>query len=331
MSVGAYLSPLGAAGAGTPVAPLTTKYITPATTSVPIYVYATIDTGGAALSASNVAGLEYLYYNLAAASTGTAKIPGVVTATLNTKFAGFGSQVGTLAATVGSGSTASNVGTGVGSSPFLGGSTLTDYAKPRNGDNSAYSTLTSDGTNVIVSGTKVSFLVETLSFTPSNFTASTAGSLKSTTFTLSTPTITTPYSGSNYFSGLAGTPTPGTPLAAGAANTFSTYSAIHASVTIIDTVPGDLNADGQVNDVDFGTFAGNYSPTSGLGHTYGQGDLNNDGRVNDVDFGTFAGNYNVSLGALPASAVAASAVPEPASLSVVGLLSLGLLGRRRKA
>jgi hypothetical protein len=115
------------------------------------------------------------------------------------------------------------------------------------------------------------------------------------------------------------------------------------------TLLGDTNLDGKVDVTDLGNLASNYGATSGA--TWVQGDTNYNGAVDVSDLGNLASNYGGQLAtspsfggggsAEPAAMVASSlasvatvsssaAVPEPASLGLIGLGAVGLLGRRRR-
>ena len=93
--------------------------------------------------------------------------------------------------------------------------------------------------------------------------------------------------------------------------------------------------DRDVDLVDLGTFASNYGKTNPA--TWQMGDFNGDGDVDLVDLGGLAGNYGLGVPAPinfqnDASKVGLEGMvsPEPASLLILGIGALGLMGRRKR-
>jgi autotransporter-associated beta strand protein len=119
-------------------------------------------------------------------------------------------------------------------------------------------------------------------------------------------------------------------------------------ISIRSTRTGDLNLDGTVTIADFLGLAGKFN-TVGTA-TWQDGDLNYDRSVTIADFLALAGNFNSSytgsLGEASAEdfqllasfasshgvdpSVIGSAVPEPATLSLLAVGAIGLMGRRRR-
>jgi hypothetical protein len=107
------------------------------------------------------------------------------------------------------------------------------------------------------------------------------------------------------------------------------------------TYAGDMNFDGLVDAADYGVIDNwvQFPGTDG----YANGDLNYDGVIDAADYGIIDNTIQlqgdpfpgVVLGFSGASASSESlsgvtAVPEPASLSVIALAGATLLGRRRR-
>jgi len=101
------------------------------------------------------------------------------------------------------------------------------------------------------------------------------------------------------------------------------------AVLVRHTLYGDGDLSGTVDLTDFTFLAANFN---GSGKNWLQGDYNYDGTVNLTDFTFLASNFNKTVAAEPTGLGAA--VPEPVSLSVVGLLAGGAMrrrGRRQRA
>jgi len=98
----------------------------------------------------------------------------------------------------------------------------------------------------------------------------------------------------------------------------------------LNILAGDANLDGVVDFTDFQLLESNFNQ---VGTLWDQGDFNLDGTVNYADFLIFRQRFapaDADLAAMVDS-FAASAVPEPGSLALLGLAAGALLGRRKRA
>jgi len=230
-------------------------------------------------------------------------------------------------------------------------------------------TYANDGTNIIIGtgsngllANQVAFLVEKFTYTPSAFALSTAGNNTAVSFGIQAPVNSsggsllngTQYVQANSFND-SGTSvyvynsSTGSPLAA---LTSSNYSIGH-SVVLTDTLIGDATGSGTIGFSDLSEVLTHYGATD---TNWSDGNFqyyanNADTTISFSDLSLVLTHYGSTLGAAPADAVAdpalldnpqavallesygitpVSAVPEPASLGVVGLLAAAGLGRRRR-
>ena len=101
---------------------------------------------------------------------------------------------------------------------------------------------------------------------------------------------------------------------------FLNNQTIDTEYTEYTALPGDFDADNDVDGVDFGLWQSGYPTASGADLI--DGDADGDGDVDGVDFGIWQANYPTNVGG--------AIIPEPATLLVLGLGGLALLIRYKR-
>lgn len=240
----------------------TAEYIAPDQT-VPIYVYATITEANnistSPTATSNIAGLEYAYFNVAQnlGGSGTTSIEnGSNTTSTGISITGINSSEGSIvgvqlnpylgfSGAVGTQAGGTNYTAGI---YAVGGTAMTNMAKPRanvpvwstqstyaqvagTGAYGPYSVGSGDGTNVFVDGNSISFLLETLTYQPSFAPDNPHNTLTGNgvnTLTVQVPTLGTNYAGANYFTGETAVPS-NTSVLNGSVGSYYTHTSYSAS------------------------------------------------------------------------------------------------------
>jgi autotransporter-associated beta strand protein len=129
------------------------------------------------------------------------------------------------------------------------------------------------------------------------------------------------------------------PFTDGSSDTFLGTTIDKNTVIARYTLSGDLNLDGSVDFLDLAKLAQSYNVTDGT-RQWSTGDVNYDGNTDFLDLAKMAQNYNTALGApaVPGASAdfnadlarAFAAVPEPGTISLLGLGAVAMLGRRRR-
>jgi hypothetical protein len=101
-----------------------------------------------------------------------------------------------------------------------------------------------------------------------------------------------------------------------------TGSLINLNVTAAATNDADFNNDGVVSAADYVVWR-KFNPRTGTG-TQATGDANGDTNVNDTDYNIWKSTFG---SASPGAGSGSGAVPEPASVWLLGLAMIGALGR----
>jgi hypothetical protein len=135
------------------------------------------------------------------------------------------------------------------------------------------------------------------------------------------------------YGGLAGDPNTETlefdALAGNVINYVDTvnYDATATDVVLHDLLDGDADLSGSVGFGDFNTLLANWNASG----DWFDGDFDFSGTVGFGDFNALLANWNDSVPSKGAPIKSPATVPEPATLTLLGLGGLAVLRRRRKA